>query len=117
MKWFRPRNNCRAALGLVVACGACLVLTMETTMGAEEETRQVTLTDKDNNTKQKMSQGCVLVVHLETQPGTAFSWVVAKSDKEQLPLLSSVVLDNPAMVPGGKAVQVFTFQGAGAGTS
>src|SRR5438093_1460345 len=115
MNWFQPRNTRRAALGLAVACGACLGLPMETTMADEKEAQQVTLTEKDNSTKQKLAQGGLLVVHLETQPGTGFSWVLAKSDKDHLPLLSSVLLNNPNMLPGGKAVQVFTFRGATVG--
>src|SRR5213075_211904 len=77
--------------------------------------KQVTLTDKDNNTKQKLSRGDTLVVHLETQPGTGFSWAVAGKAGERLPLLSGVLLENSDKLPGGKAVQVFTFRAASIG--
>jgi inhibitor of cysteine peptidase len=113
-----PQKDLRlAALGLAIVCGACLVRATETTMAGDKEIVQVTLTDKDTGAKQKLSQGQLLVVHLETQPGTGFGWVIAKCDKEELTLLSSVLLDNPNKLPGGKAAQVFTFRAAGAGAS
>src|SRR4051812_36857468 len=113
MKWFVPRNMRLAMLGLVLAGWVCLVLSTEVAMAGP----QVTLTDKDNDTKQKVAQGDLLVLHLETQPGTGFSWTLAKSDRDQLKLLSSVLLNNPNMLPGGKAVQVFTFRATAAGMS
>ena len=118
MKRLRPRNPCLlAAFGLAAIYGICFMPLTETTMAGEKEARQVTLTDKDNGTKQVLPLNHLLVVHLEAQAGTGFSWVIAKNDKEQLPLLSSVLLDNPDKVPGGKAVQVFTFRASAAGAS
>jgi predicted secreted protein len=116
MYWLRSRNTRLVVLGLVAACGVCLVLTTGMTMADEKEGKQVTLTDKNNNTKQKLSKGDLLVLHLETQPGTGFSWGIAKRDKDQLTLLSKVLLENPNMLPGGKTVQLYTFRATTVGT-
>ena len=117
MYWRQNRGSCLAALGLLAACGFCLALAKEKIMADEKESTQITLTEKDNDTKPKLSLGDQLVVYLETQPGTGFSWVIAQNNKDQLTLLSKVLLENPNMVPGGKTIQVFTFRAAAAGKS
>src|SRR5437868_474616 len=117
MRGFKWKGARLAALGLLAACGVALALSTEISMAGDSKEKQVTLTDKDNGSKQKLTQGDLLVLHLETQPGTGFGWTIAKRDKDQLTLLSKVLLNNPNMLPGGKAVQLFTFRAATVGTS
>ncbi len=117
MNGSQQRSTRLAALGLLLACAACLVLSRGMTMAGEKDAKQFTLTEKDNDTKQKLAPGDLVVLHLDTQPGTGFSWAVSQRNKDQLTLLSSVLLENPGMIPGGKAVQLFTFRAATVGTS
>ena len=113
----QPRFTRLAKLGLMVTFGVCLLFATGVIMADEKESKQVTLIEKDNDTKQKLSRGDVLVVILETQPGTGYSWVIADREKDQLTLLGKVLLDHPDKLPGGKTAQLFTFRAATVGTS
>lgn len=82
------------------------------------DAKTVTVTEKDDGTKIKLNKGDTLVLRLVAQPGTAFSWSIAKNDADLLKQQGKVETERPEKpLPGGKVTQIFRFRAEAAGSS
>jgi len=121
MRWLQPCHVRLAGLALALAGVVGMINTTRMAMADEkdkdEKGRTVTLIEKDSGTKVKLATGDTLLVKLEMQAGTGFSWAIAKNDKEQLLQQGKVEIEKPSKLPGGKATQVFRFKAEKTGTS
>ncbi len=85
---------------------------------AGDKKATVTVTQKDDGTKIKLSRGDTLLVKLEMQAGTGFLWEVAKVDKDKLKQEGKHEVEKPdKKVVGGKATQVYRFKAMATGAS
>jgi inhibitor of cysteine peptidase len=119
MRWLRQRHLRLVGLGLVLAGAAWVVNSTRMAMADEKDkdgkAKTVALTEQDSGSKVMLAAGDSLAVILEKQAGTAFSWIIAKNDKDQLRLDKSG--ESKADKPGGKTLQLFVFQAQKTGTS
>lgn len=84
----------------------------------EAKDKAVTVTDKEDKGKVTVPKGGTLVVKLPITTGTGFTWVIAKSNPDQLKPIAKATIEKPEQpLPGANAIQVFRFDAASAGTS
>ena len=78
----------------------------------------VVVTEKDNNRSIELKKGGVLLVQLEHNPGTGYSWQVARNNKKLLKLAgqTSVPVAGEKVTMGGSEVETFRFQAVKSGT-
>jgi inhibitor of cysteine peptidase len=79
--------------------------------------KTVTLTDKDADAKVELAKGDKLMVKLEANPTTGFTWVIASKEDDKL-LKSAgkpdyVAPEKKALGAGGTQVFTFTAEGPG----
>jgi predicted secreted protein len=86
------------------------------TANAAYDGKTVTVTDKDNGGTVTLAKGDTLVVKVEGNAGTGYSWSVAKNDKSVLAFQSQAT-ERQDKKPGGKFTAVFNFSAAAAGGS
>ena len=102
-----------AILGGVLAVGL-IVLQGNATLADKE----VTVTDKENNTKVKLDKGDTLILKLSANPTTGFLWAVAKNNDEQLKQQGKTEFLKPdKKLIGAPTTQVYRFKAEKAGTS
>jgi len=73
----------------------------------------VTVTEKQNNGKVALNRGDTLVVRLESNPTTGYTWKVSKCDSKILKLAGEPVFEQPVRKPpvvGAPGHQVFKFR-------
>jgi inhibitor of cysteine peptidase len=86
--------------------------------GANGDGKTVTVTEKDNGATIKLSKADRLVVRLEVQGGTGFTWKIAKIDEAVLKPMGKPDVEKPEKPkPGGKVVHIYRFTVEKAGTS
>jgi inhibitor of cysteine peptidase len=70
----------------------------------------VTVTDKDNGREIGIGTGGTLILRLEAEPGTGYSWQVVQIDRDLLKAQGEPVFEEPEREqPGGTQHQVFRF--------
>ena len=88
-------------------------------MDADAKSEEVTLSAKDNGGKVEVDAGQTLVLTLESNPSTGFSWEVIESDdavlrpKAEPEFKVTSELDPPP--PGAGGVEIFRFEAVEAG--
>lgn len=111
--WIRlpfPRVFCMAAFVCLITQGLCLSMT--------QDNKAVTVTERNNGEKISLAQGETLIVKLDAQPGTGYSWQVAKSE----PATSLKMLGDSEFelgkdgVAGAVQRQVFNFKAKASGS-
>jgi len=89
---------------IFLLCGA-----LGTTLWARENSKTVTLTQKDNATSVTLSAGDHIVVRLPVTEGTGYTWQL-KDEREILPLEGEPELEHSSETkPGQTGTQVFRF--------
>jgi inhibitor of cysteine peptidase len=83
------------------------------------EPKTVTVTEKENGSKIKVSKGDTLVLKLAEQPGTAFGWKIVKNNEDVLKPHGKPAVEksDEKPKPGGKVTKVWEFKVESAGTS
>jgi len=77
--------------------------------------KPVTATEMQNNTRITVPPGGALVVRLESNVTTGYSWAIGKNDPAALKPLGKPVYEGPKKaMPGTGGHQLFRFQAAGA---
>ena len=79
-------------------------------------TKTVTVTEKDSGRTVKLARGDTLVVRLEGNVGTGYSWGLTKNNASVLPLQSQTT-ERLDQKQGGKFVAIFRFTSKAAGRS
>ena len=101
---------------IVVASLAVLTFSENAVMAGGGKT--VTVMERDDGSKIKLNQGDTLVVRLVAQPGTAYSWSIAKNDADLLRQQGRMEIEKPDKpAPGSKVTQIYRFRAEAAGTS
>jgi inhibitor of cysteine peptidase len=114
-----PMRHLKRALllsgALVLLAGSAALADNE---GAKDKDKAVTVTDKEDKGKVTVPRGGKLVVKLPITTGTGYTWVIAKSNADQLKPVGKSTIEKPDKpVPGAKTIQVFRFDATAAGTS
>jgi inhibitor of cysteine peptidase len=81
--------------------------------------KEVQLTDSDNGSTVRLAKGGQLIVALQSNPSTGFSWYVGERAGPELELVGEprfVPAGSTTPVVGAPGTQVFTFKASGAGT-
>ena len=82
-----------------------------------QDAKTVTVTEKDDGGKIKLNKGDTLVVKLQTQGGTGFTWSIAKNDADLLKQQGKVETEKAEKPkPGGAVTQVYRFRAEAVGT-
>ena len=82
------------------------------------DAKTVTVTEKDSGSKVKLAKGDTLVVRLDVQGGTGYSWKIAKIDDAFLKSQGKPEVEKPDKPkPGGKATYIYRFTVEKAGAS
>ncbi len=78
----------------------------------------IVVTEKDNNSLIELNKGGVLLVQLEHNPGTGYSWQVARNNGKLLELAgeTSAPAAGGKVTMGGSEVETFRFQAVNKGT-
>src|SRR5262249_12728622 len=85
---------------------------------AGKDEKAVTLSEKDDKSKVKLTRGTLLVVKLPAQSGTGYLWEVSKRHATQLKEVGKPDTEKPEKpLPGGPVLQVFRFRAEVAGSS
>jgi inhibitor of cysteine peptidase len=82
--------------------------------------QDVTVTEKNNNGTIEINKGDILVVRLESSPGTGYSWQVVKNDEKLMQLQGEPTLSTgpeQKVVMGGKEFTTFRFKARNSGTN
>ncbi|MDD8027309.1 MAG: protease inhibitor I42 family protein [Acidobacteriota bacterium] len=101
--------------GIIVAMAGGATASVAPVRIAPPDT-EVIVTDKDNDKTIAIAQGDILVVRLESQPGTGYAWRIAKYGKANLDFLEETAAAGSAK-PGGIEYQIFRFKATKAGSS
>jgi inhibitor of cysteine peptidase len=83
--------------------------------GHQSEANVVTLTKKDNGSKVNLRKRQRVIVRLESQPGTGYSWEIVKNDASKLKLERESSEPGEG-APGATEIQVFRFSALSAGS-
>jgi inhibitor of cysteine peptidase len=85
-------------------------------MAADAKT--VTVTEKDSGGKVKVAKGDTLLVRVESQRSTGYSWKLAKNDAVVLKQVGPPEFEKTEKpLPGAKAIEIFRFRAEASGTS
>jgi inhibitor of cysteine peptidase len=112
LRWYVPV--------LIAACFSIALMTADPgdSTAAAEQTQTVVVTDKENQTKVKLSKGDTLELKLQANPTTGFLWVVAKNKEEQLKQQGKTeFLKGDKKVIGAPTTQIYRFRAEKAGSS
>ena len=102
-------------IGLLIV-GCCVLLTMGAVTAGDAKT--VTVTAKENGKKVELKKGDTLLVRLDANPSTGFTWKITKNDKDILKPTGPGELEKPEMPrPGQKSAMVFRFSADKAGAT
>jgi inhibitor of cysteine peptidase len=102
---------------VLLAFGMGLVVLVEySAMAGDAKT--ITVSEKDSGTKVKLAKGDTLVVRLEVQGGTGFTWKIAKNDDAVLKSQGKPEVERPEKPkPGGKVTHIYRFTAEKAGAA
>src|SRR5262245_24378771 len=84
----------------------------EKTQTRQKDVKVTVVTDKDDGGKVTVNKGTTLVVKLEGQAGTGFTWVVAKNDEKILKPVGKPAIERADKRVGGKELVVHKFTAA-----
>jgi inhibitor of cysteine peptidase len=109
----------RFTWSLVLCVPACLCLaTQALCLPVNQDKKTITATDKNNGGKISLAKGEILIVKLDAQPGTGYSWRVAKNDPGHLNLVGdSEFVSAGHGIPGAVQPQIFRFKAQASGPS
>jgi inhibitor of cysteine peptidase len=110
----KMRSQIHWTAGLAV--WTALNLALGVLSAADEKT--VTITDKDKDTKVQLAKGDKLLVRLEANLTTGYSWDLATNDNDILKSAGKPEYETPKDkkgIVGAGGTQVFTFTAKGAG--
>ena len=100
----------------LTACLGMAVLPENAAIAGNVKT--LTLTESDNGTKVVVNKGVTLVIRLEANKSTGFSWNIAKNDSAILKQAGPPEWEQPEKrQPGVKSMQIFRFNTAAVGAS
>ena len=102
------------AVGLAVLF---LALGTERTYSIMTDSKTVTVTDKEKNTKVTLAPDDLLVVRLEAPMGEGFQWQITQNNKDQLKSVKAPPDKLGKSPPSKVELQVFYFKAITAGTS
>jgi inhibitor of cysteine peptidase len=118
--WATAHTIRRTLSGLLVLGGVLVFLTMLSASLAQSSDDRVTATDADDGTAVVVEEGQLLVVQLESQPGTGYTWemdtlppTLRQVGEPTFAQPSTLATSNDGGTP---TLQVFTFQPIQAGT-
>ena len=96
---------------------ATLLAALPLFAGAEDRPAPTVVTGKDADGKVTLKKGGTLLVKLEGQAGTGFTWVVVKNDEKVLEPAGKPTAEKIDKTPklGGKELVIHRFTAAGAG--
>jgi len=78
----------------------------------------ITITQKDCGSTVELTKGDILILRLEEQPGTGYSWEILKNDAELLkPLGKPTSESRGEAFPGATVDKVFRFEAQKTGSS
>ena len=78
--------------------------------------RLVKIADADRGKTIELSPGDTLIISIETNPGTGYSWRVGKNDGAILKYVEQFIFPPKSTVPGAPALQRIKFRALSAGT-
>lgn len=103
------------SLFLISLFVATITHTKGMAMGASDS---VVVTDKHNGSKITVKKGAILILKLNAQIGTGYSWKISHMDSKKLQSLGeSQVESGEQEMPGAAEQQVFGFKAIGSGVS
>jgi predicted secreted protein len=98
-----------------IAFALALVLSPLSTGALMAETK--TVTAENGNEQVQLSKGDTLVVRLDYQGGTGYTWSLSRYNGTVLRTDGKSAREQPNQMPGAKGIQVFRFDAAATGTS
>jgi predicted secreted protein len=101
--------------GTLVVLGLCLTVSAR---AQDKDKKETVITEKQDKSTVKITKGTDLVIKLEGQPSTGFTWLVAKNNAEVLTYSGKPEIEKPkAPVIGGKVKMGFRFATKATGVS
>ena len=119
MRWQLGRWFGVAAWPLPAALLACMTCGGHAPEGGDtmtDDDRAVVVGDADSGKTVELARNQELIVRLEVQLGTGFSYQVVKLDQEVLAPMGKPTIEEGEGLPGGREFQVFRFRAVGSGT-
>ena len=79
----------------------------------------ITVTEKDNGGEFELNRGDVLMLKLESNPSTGFSWHIVRNDDRLMELMGKPAYEVPERKPlvGGIEYKIFRFKALTSGTN
>ena len=97
---------------------AVLVSLLVAACGSSESGKTIELSQKDSGTTLQVTQGDELVISLESNPTTGYSWAESKSSQAGDVLqLGSKKYESESDAIGAGGVETWTYKAVGAGTA
>ena len=101
---------------LAAAFGGMAFATCSHRLSPQSSDNEVVVTNKDNGKTTAVVKGNVLVIRLESQPGTGYAWRIGKYEKDNLDFAGETTAQGSDL-PGGIEYQVFRFKTLKAGSA
>jgi inhibitor of cysteine peptidase len=106
---------CRFGFGILIVFGLCLTISAR---AQDKDKKETVVTEKEDKSTVKIAKGTDLVIKLEGQPSTGFTWLVAKNNAEVLTYSGKPEIEKPKQpVIGGKVKMGFRFATKAVGVS
>jgi inhibitor of cysteine peptidase len=106
----------------LLACAVALAVPLLASADEKKDEKKdeaVVVTDKDNDGKVTVNKGGILLVKLQGQPSTGYTWVVAKNNTDVLAVEGKSTTEKIEGKPpiGGPVLIVHKFEAVGVGES
>jgi inhibitor of cysteine peptidase len=101
-------------LVLIAGCGPARQINFGADV-AKAEASEVNLLGNDNGGQIELAKGQILVVTLESNPTTGYSWEVVSSEGSILRQVGEAEFNPQSDLIGAPGVEIFRFEAAGAG--
>jgi inhibitor of cysteine peptidase len=76
------------------------------------ETKNITVTEKDNGSQFELNKGDLLTLRLESNPSTGYSWQIAGNDEKLMELVGKPTSEAPEgkLIVGGIEYRIYRFK-------
>jgi inhibitor of cysteine peptidase len=83
------------------------------------ETKNITVTEKDNGSQFELNKGDLLALRLESNPSTGYSWQIAENEGKVMELMGEPTYETPErkLIVGGIEYRIFRFKALTGGTN
>lgn len=119
MAFFKKSMCFFCVIALTILMADCALSNPQGEHAMQGSVNTLMVTEKDNGNRFELNKGDVLIVKLECNPGTGYSWYIAKNDGNVMEPQGEPVYETPErkMLMGGMEYVSFRFKALMSGTN